>query len=143
MLERIIRSAMFRMDDRIGAWQILRHGVMIRNDNIHPQRLGKLDSFKASHSIIYCNNERDALIFNKILVNTAIRPIAIRKAIGQVDLTLSSQLLQGFLDNRCRGHPISIVIAIDQNLLIILNRCANALHCPLHIMQIIRVVKLV
>ena len=143
MLERVIRSAMFRMDDCIGVWQLLRHGVVIRHDDIHAERLGQLDSFKASHSIIYCNDERDALIFNKIFVNTAIRAIAIRKAIGQIYLTLSTQLLQGFLDNRCRSHPISIIIAIDQNLLIILNRCANALHCPLHIMQVIRVVKLV
>ena len=143
MLERIIRTAMFRMDDRISIWQLLRHGVVIRHDDIYAQRLGQFDSFKARHAIIHCNNERDALIFNKILINTAIRTIAIRKAIGQIDLTLSPQLLQGFLDNRCRGHPISIIIAIDQNLLVILNRCTNALHCPLHIMQVIRVMKLV
>ena len=88
-----------------------------------------------SHPIINGHNQRGFLLLNKVLINAEIGPITIGKPIGQINLILSPQHLQGLLHNRAGGHAIGIVVPVDQDLLASFNGRTNPLDSLIHIMK--------
>ena len=104
---------MLGVNDGIGIGQDFWHGMVVGHDNIYSHALGQFNGFMTSYPVIHCNNEGYSLLFNKILVDTGIGTVAIRKAVRQIDGYFRPHLLQGFLHNRSGRHPVRIIVPIN------------------------------
>mgnify|MGYP001641463078 CR=1 FL=1 len=71
----------------------------------------------------------------------SVDPIALREAIRDVVGDLAAECTDVLHEQCGRGHPIHIVIPIDDNPLSAMNRLQNALHSLLHVHHEKRIMK--
>ena len=81
-MEGIIRIRMLRMNDRISIRQNLWHRVVVGHDNINPHRLGHGNGLIARYPIVHRDNQGNALLLDKVFVDTLIGTIAVCEAVG-------------------------------------------------------------
>ena len=70
------------MNDRIGIWQNLWHRVVVGHDDINSHRLGHGNGLIARDPIVHRDNQGNALLLDKVFVDTLIGTIAVCKAVG-------------------------------------------------------------
>src|SRR5699024_2567859 len=116
--------------------------MVVSNSDIYSLTLCIANSFMSSYAIIHRNNQRNLLLLDEILINRFIWSITINKSVRKIDLNLSSKHFQRFFHDTSTGHPVGIIVTINQDLFIIFNSLTNAGNCLVHIVQKIWIVKL-
>ena len=104
---------MLGVNDGISIGQNFWHGMVVGYNDIYSHALGQVNGFVSSYSIVHRDDEGNPLLFDKVLVDTGIGTIAIRKAVRQIDVYFRPHLLQGFLHDRSGRHPVRIIVSIN------------------------------
>ena len=82
ILKRIIGIWMLWMDNGIGIWKLCRHTMVVCNDNVHTLLLRISNSFISRNPIVHRDNQGNALLLDKVFIDTLIGTIAVCKAVG-------------------------------------------------------------
>ena len=93
---------------------LLRDGVVIRDDHLHPKRFGTLKRLPGADAVVNGHQQLDA-ISGQPLDHAGIEPIALALATGDGRLRASPEALQHPQQQGRAGHAIGVVVAADRH----------------------------
>ena len=73
---------MLGVNDGIGIGQDFWHGMVVGHNDIYSHALGQFNGFMTSYPIVHCDDKGNPLLLDKVLIDTGIGTVAIRKAVG-------------------------------------------------------------
>ena len=128
-----------RIDHCVCRRQCTSREMVIGDDNVHP-RIQFRNCLYGRNSAVN-GNEQVAPLCGELLKCPAVETIPLREAVRNIVGDPASECAN-ILHKQCgRGHPVHVVIPIDDNLLPGVNRVQNAPHSFLHISHEKRIMK--
>ena len=116
---------------QIQTGEFLIHGMMIRNDYIHPSVSCLRERIQCLHAVI--NGDQQAVpLFMCQLHRMLLQTVALCKAVRYIKSGLYAIAAQRIHKNRCRANAVRIIISAYHDPLLILLRLIDALCNLLH-----------
>jgi hypothetical protein len=100
------------VDEHIRLRQLTFKGMVVGDDQLKPERAGSHRLGNTGDPAVDRDNEPSPLLLDRCQ-SPGIEPVALIKAVGHIPEEVCIERLQAARQNGRRGHPISVVVAVD------------------------------
>ena len=139
MYKRICIVRPFAVDDRKRRRQLVLHLVVVRHDDVHALGDQLLDGLGVRDAAVH--GDQKVRFFTSDALQKAVGDaVALAKAVRDHVVHVRADLPEEDHEDRSRGHAVRVVVAADQDLLVISHRPGDALDGRLHVVHQERIV---